>query len=46
MLNTLAKYSQQLVIPVGLLYNYPTSVNITMYEDTLTICAGLSTNVL
>eukprot|EP00347_Sterkiella_histriomuscorum_P007735 403347755 len=37
MFNLVARNSDQLVMPVGSLYVYPTSVQINMYEDTITL---------
>ncbi len=40
MFSLVASYSQQLVVPVGLLYAHATTNNLSMYEDTITLCVS------
>ena len=37
MFSLVAQYSQQLVMPVGLLYEHATTNNLSMYEDSITL---------
>ena len=41
MFRLVSKYSQQLVLPVGLVNMHANIANISTYEDTITICAGI-----
>ena len=41
MFDLIAKHSAQLILPVGLQFANPTTVNINMYEDTITLIANL-----
>ncbi len=41
MFDLIAKHSAQLILPVGLQFANPTTVNINMYEDTMTLIANL-----